>query len=217
MMRVFVFCVFSSLFLGVLFPSNHSFAAEACDLGQIDLVPWKANRFEKYVGSGKNIEMTFHNESAKSEDLYLDSVTLQNKKTQKSCLIDLSILDRQKVFLSADENTIVLGHSSGSKMGLSLYDTNTCKEKAALLFGPESTVDKNRITFNGTCEYTSQDRRFAYCLPAEVYDLDQSCHLKKIEKESRNLTKQIFGVSFTGYTAIEFPRTKKARVVKKVP
>ncbi len=193
---------------------------ETCDLTKLEVGPWKPDDFTKYVGTGATIELSWVNPSPSkpTDQFHEPPLLIRNSTTGNRCEIDGGIWVRDQIYLSTDERTLVLKSYSGSSTHLEFYETAGCKQLADIeVSGPSVVVEKNRVTFDGGCEYDDETKRAGWCVPAAIYALESACKVAFLEKESRALTKKLFGTEFAVFSKIEFPHTPKARIIQARP
>jgi len=83
---------------------------------------------------------------------------------------------RQSVYLSADENTLLVQEFSGSNDSLVLYDTATCKKRSGIdVSGARWKVSGNRIAVGRQC--SGEDMKT--CRSLNEFALDKFCKPKR--------------------------------------
>jgi hypothetical protein len=190
---------------------------DTCDLKKLTVNPWKAGDFAQYVARGKSIELTWVNPSPSkpTDQFYEPPLLITDLNTGTRCEVDGGIWLRNEFYTDSDERVIVSKTYSGSAAYLEFYQAADCKRLAILdVSGPAPVIEKNRITYNGVCEYEDKSKTTGWCSPAAVYGLDSSCKATLSDEESRALTKKIFGADFKSLSKIEFPHTPKARILE---
>ncbi len=119
-----------------------------------------------------------------------------------SCNIAASLIS--SVFLSSTGRLAVLVSVSGSKTTVGFFNTHTCAGKwpPVTAFSSGVFIQRNLLELHPACEAA----KIGYsCSAASVYRLSDSSAPVRLAADSLALTKEIFGVAFTGSRIFEHP------------
>ena len=208
-----------SLFLLPL--SAQAAESAACQLKNVKIENSQPKRYEFYSWKGKDIELLFKNWDPSKPTTFFNDYPLEVKmpKAKTSCKIEGGIWSVDKVYVSQDEKVIALMAGSGSSGELDFYDATNCKKLASVpADGPKNTVTGDRIVSEGVCEDFEKDgKKMGTCSAAGIYKLDAHCLPQLQEKDSKALSKKLYGVEFLNFATLQDPGTPKAKIVETKP
>jgi len=218
-MRFYQLGLILLLMVGMI-PFSRAGEPVRCGLKKVDLKPLSPTDFSKYIGKGADVQLTFTNDDPKKPATQFNEYPLEvkNMKTKTACKIEGGIWLADKVYLGDGEKVIALEEGSGSNADLAFYDAATCKGIGKLdISGPKVSVTESRVVSEGACEpYEKGGKKFGSCSPAAVYELGDHCRPILQDKESRELTKKVYGVEFSKMSEIENPQTPQAKVIREI-
>ena len=150
--------------------------AEACRFSTVRLHPTETNKYETYVGKGKNLEIVVTNGTGEPADLFSDPpYRVRNRDGTGECGIDGGNWTTDRLYLSSDDKTLVALELSGSKSTLVIYDTTTCTQKQAFDVSSASW-DVTGDAINIGAHYAEESRRVR--VPKKTLRLGANCLLK---------------------------------------
>lgn len=177
-----------------------------CGFREMPVKMVKEKNIETFMGELDDTQVSWINDEGPAE-----TAVVKNLKTGKQHSFGTSIFN-SKVILSADQKTIGIEEGSGSNLWLSFYDAESGQSVGRIdLSGERHKIVGDKVYFDGTCEGCTGKN--CPCWPATVHSIE-SCQPVLLEKESKDYCRQIFGVSFTKKSLIDYPRTPKAKLVK---
>lgn len=205
--------VFSTLCL-----MNTAHAASGhCKFIKLEVRSAKPDDFSLYHASTQNLRLDFINpEPQRPTDLFPEPplrVTSSNPK--RHCDIDGGIWRKDHVYLSHDETVLALLEYSGSNSWLAFYSTDSCKSLMQIELHGQWQLNDEQLIDQGRCACTDSESPCA-CWPAALYKFDSRCRPIRLKKESRQLSKQTFGVPFDRPSLIARPKTKQARIIREI-
>jgi hypothetical protein len=150
-------------------------ACTPCTLVRLEIDPIETGRIDTFVGKTNLTEIRFINEKTEgSVEVFPEPpLTVISSKFNTSCNIVGGVWSRNSVYVSSNNQTLMVQEFSGSRNSLTLYDVGTCMKLGEIavsdanwkVSGHEITVN-TQVTANGMkCNYP------------KVYLLDESCHM----------------------------------------
>ena len=170
----------------LLFLASSARFAFACDctLVHVPVDPLEPTRKDIFLGKGKTVELRFHNENMDREvDVFPEPpLTVFRPASGQTCEIEGGVWVRRSVYLSTDDNTLLVQEFSGSNDSLVLYDTASCNKRSTIdVSGARWKLSGSRITVGRQC--SGEDLKT--CRSVTEFVLDKFCKPKQTRATKR--------------------------------
>ena len=143
-----------------------------CDFRRIAVDPVETVHFERYVGKGQRIEIEFSNETGRDASVFPEPPLRVRSGTGSPCEIDGGIWVRSGVFLSIDEQYLMVQEYSGSAESLVIYETSSCSRRYEIdVSQAHWRIDSNKITIGKMCS----DKEAMSCREIRIIALNDRC------------------------------------------
>lgn len=130
-----------------------SFGCE-CTFTRVQVDPVEPSRMDLFIGKGNSIELQFRNEKTDPNVTVFPEPPLivRHQLSDQRCEIDGGVWVRQAVYLSNNEETLLVQEFSGSNDQLVFYRTKTCEKFHEIdVSGSRWTVSGNKLSIGRRC------------------------------------------------------------------
>lgn len=121
-------------------------------------------------------------------------------------------------YSSSKQKLLIMG-LDGSTYAGRVFDLKTCKEVGRAVYSGKANLKENLLITDASCEPLRENGTLGACSNSKIFKFDEeTCAPDYLKEESLKHTKTLLGVAIpeNSMVEVEFPRTKKARIVKKI-
>jgi hypothetical protein len=165
-----------------------------------------------FVAVGGSVEFILRDpDNPKKPTAWEGPLEIRQVPTGRPCQVLVSLIT--EVYLDNERSTALVHSYSGSRDFIDFVDVRTCATKWPQLAAVTERVivSQDRLIMSPACESATRNR--SRCTAGQVLRLQRDTPPMLLDRESRELTKDVVGVEFIGQAWVEGPKTPNAKIV----
>jgi hypothetical protein len=142
-------------------------------------------------------------------------VTISNRKTNSSCDFSLDgFIAPEKIYLSRDEKVFAVFSGYATSMGVYFFNTASCSSYGGTAIEGNATIERDQIIQEAYCGDGICEGKNCPCYPSKIFLIGPNMKLTFLPEASLSHTEKLIGVPFSKPSTVDFPKSKKARLVR---